>query len=71
MIGFLSLFPMWKDLLNNRVAFLVNDGAPTNAVTGKDIAGKGSCLIDKANGKLYINTGVVTSPTWTLVGSQT
>lgn len=47
-----------------------NAGAPTNAVTGKDAAGIGSLCTDITNGKLYINTGTMASPTWTIVGTQ-
>lgn len=32
---------------------------------------KGTVLTDSTNGKLYINTGTLTAPTWTVVGSQT
>lgn len=42
-----------------------NAGAPTNAVTGADWAGKGSLCIDTTNGTLYQNTGTKASPTWT------
>lgn len=33
-------------------------------------APKGGLLVDTTNGKLYINTGSDTTPTWTVVGSQ-
>lgn len=33
-------------------------------------AAKGALLVDTTNAKLYINTGTTTSPTWTVVGSQ-
>jgi len=33
-------------------------------------APKGATLTDATNGKLYINTGSATAPTWTLVGAQ-
>lgn len=33
-------------------------------------AKKGALVVDTTNGKLYINTGTATSPTWTVVGSQ-
>lgn len=33
-------------------------------------AKKGARLVDTTNGKLYINTGTDTTPTWTVVGSQ-
>lgn len=32
---------------------------------------KGGLVIDTTNAKLYVNTGTVYSPTWTVVGSQT
>jgi hypothetical protein len=32
--------------------------------------GKGGLMTDTTNGKLYINTGSDTTPTWTVVGSQ-
>ena len=49
-----------------------NAGAPTNGTSGTKAgrAGKGSLCIDRTNGKLYINTGTLASPTWTVVGSQ-
>jgi hypothetical protein len=31
---------------------------------------KGTVVIDRTNGKLYINTGTLEAPTWTVVGSQ-
>ena len=42
-------------------------GTPTASVSGY---GKGALAVDTTNGKLYINTGTVSSATWTLVGSQ-
>lgn len=49
-----------------------NAGAPTNGAsgTGAGKAPKGSLLSDVTNAKLYINTGTLASPTWTVVGSQ-
>jgi hypothetical protein len=54
------------------VVVLVNDGAPTSGPTGtgNGVAGKGSLYIDTTNGVLYINTGTMASPTWTIVGEQ-
>lgn len=59
--------------LTNDVCVLHGDGAPTDGVsgTGYNIAGKGSLYTDYTNGKLYINTGTKSSPTWTVVGTQT
>lgn len=34
-------------------------------------APKGAMIRDTTNGKLYINTGTGTAPTWTVVGTQT
>lgn len=54
----------------NKVIFLNAAGAPTNGVTGANTAGIGSLYVDITAGKLYINTGTLVSPTWTVVGSQ-
>lgn len=50
----------------------VNAGAPTNGASGTQfgVAAKGALLIDSTNAKLYINTGTLASPTWTVVGTQ-
>lgn len=47
-------------------------GAPTDGTSGDGAtwAGKGSLAVDTTNGKLYINTGTKSSPTWTVVGAQ-
>lgn len=45
----------------------VNNGAPTNGTTGANICGPGSLLIDYTNKQLYMNTGTLASPTWTLI----
>jgi hypothetical protein len=42
-------------------------GTPTASVSGY---GKGALAVDTTNGKLYINTGTVSSATWTVVGTQ-
>jgi hypothetical protein len=59
--------------LDNNVAYFTNAGVPTNggAGTGVGFAGVGSLCVDRTNGKLYINTGTMASPTWVSVGSQT
>ena len=59
------------DLVNNGIFIVANAGAPTNGTTGANLCGKGSLLVDYTNGKLYINTGTLASPTWTVVGTQT
>ena len=61
---------MLRDLTKFGVWILRTSGAPS-ATDGVNIAGKGSLCIDSANGKLYINTGVIGAPVWTLVGAQT
>lgn len=50
-----------------------NAGAPTNGGSGTlaNVASKGALLVDTTNAKAYVNTGTLSSPTWTLVGSQT
>lgn len=53
--------------------------SPTLAIAettpGVDASGlgapKGGMLIDSTNGKLYVNTGTDTTPTWTVAGTQT
>ena len=44
-------------------------GAPSGT-TFQNIAEKGSLLTDTTNAKLYINTGTLAAPTWTVVGAQ-
>lgn len=39
-------------------------GAPTDGVTGKNTAQKGSTYIDTATGEHYYNKGTQVSPTW-------
>ncbi len=48
-----------------------NAGAPVTGTTLAGIAEKGALLTDSTNAVLYINTGTKTSPTWTVVGTQT
>jgi hypothetical protein len=61
-------------LAYNNVGILTNAGAPTSGTSGTGVnkAGPGCLLIDitASVGKLYINTGTLTSPTWTVVGTQ-
>lgn len=47
-------------------------GAPTSGASGTYFGQmpKGSLLVDTTNAKLYINTGTLASPTWTVVGTQ-
>jgi hypothetical protein len=51
----------------------LNAGAPTNGTSGTlfGTAAVGALLVNTLTGKLYVNSGTVASPTWTLVGSQT
>ena len=52
-------------------SILYKAGAPSDGVTGAATASVGSLCIDTTNGKLYINTNTLASPTWTVVGAQT
>jgi hypothetical protein len=52
------------------VCELIGGGAPTDGVTGANIAGPGSRFTRTDTGKLYINTGSKAVPTWTVVGTQ-
>ncbi len=53
---------------DNHYGPIPHAGAPdgTTAVGAR----KGALLVDTTNAKLYINTGTDTSPTWTVVGTQ-
>ena len=57
--------------LGANVQIIQNAGVPTNAVTGAGVTGKGSLCVDSTNGKLYINTNTLASPTWVVAGTQT
>jgi hypothetical protein len=56
--------------MENDVVFMNAAGVPTNGTTGANFAGKGSLYVNITTGILYINTGTLASPTWTVVGSQ-
>lgn len=51
---------------------LTKAGAPVDGTSGDGagFAPKGKLLIDYTNGELFINTGTMASPVWTLVGGQ-
>jgi hypothetical protein len=57
--------------MEDDVVVMVDAGAPVNGTTGDNFAGTGSLYVDSTAGKLYINTGAITSPTWVVVGTQT
>lgn len=57
--------------LSNDVVLMTGSGAPVDGTTGDNFAGPGSLYVDIGSGKLYINTGVITNPTWVVVGTQT
>ena len=57
--------------MEDDVCILVDAGAPVNGTTGDNFAGVGSLYVDSTAGVLYINTGAITNPTWTVVGTQT
>jgi hypothetical protein len=44
-------------------------GAPTDGVTGANVAGVGSRYTDTTAGKLYLNGGTKASPAWKIVTS--
>ncbi len=54
---------------NSVVGPIVGSGAPTDAVTGAAVAGKGSFYIDYAAGAWYYNSGTKASPVWSAFGS--
>ena len=56
--------------MENDVVFMNAAGVPSNGSTGANFAGKGSLYVNITTGILYINTGTLASPTWTVVGSQ-
>ena len=51
------------------VCILNGAGVPTDGTTGATFAEIGSLYIDRTNGKLYINGGTKTTPTWKIVTS--
>jgi len=57
--------------MENDIVVMVGAGVPTNGTTGDDFAGTGSLYVDSTAGKLWINTGLITNPTWIVVGTQT
>ena len=60
-----SIWGALKDLANNDIWHVAGNGAPTNAITGAELTGKGSTYTDTATGTIYRNTGTKASPTWT------
>jgi hypothetical protein len=57
--------------MEDDVVVMVDAGVPTNGTTGDNFAGTGSLYVDSTAGKLYINTGAISNPTWIVVGTQT
>lgn len=56
------------DLARNNIFFLTDTGAPTDGVTGANIAGPGSEYTDYSTGNKYVNIGTLASPVWALSG---
>ena len=56
--------------MSSDVCVLVGGSAPVDGTTGDNFAGVGSLFVDTSAGKLYINTGAIGNPTWTVVGTQ-
>ncbi len=69
----INIFAMIRALVNNGCPLLTNNGAPTSGASGtyNGQAGLGTLLIDFATPNLYINTGTLASPTWTLFTTGT
>jgi len=63
----INMFAMLRALINNNTPILNFAGLPTNGTSGTfvGLAGPGAILMDYTNGVLYINTGTISSPTWT------
>lgn len=57
--------------MSNDVVIMTGSAAPTNGTTGDNFAGPGSLYVATSTGVLYINTGSISNPTWTVVGTQT
>ncbi len=51
------------------VVDIVGAGAPTDSVTGANVAGIGSRYVNTTNGKLYLNGGTKAAPVWKIVTS--
>jgi hypothetical protein len=60
---------MLRDLTKRNIWILQKSGVP-QATDGVGMAAKGSLCIDSTNGKLYMNTGTITVPAWTVLGAQ-
>jgi len=56
-----------RDFLKNFI-WGVQDGAPTDGVTGKYAAKTGALLFDRQNSVVYKNTGTPASPAWNALG---
>lgn len=59
-----------NSLTGTNPTIAVAQTTPGVTATGRGY-GKGKLLSDTTNGKVYINTGTTTAPTWTVVGAQT
>lgn len=64
MINSPSIWGALSDAGRNGVFHLVSATAPTNAITGKGVAGKGCLCTALDTGLLYVNTGTIDSPVW-------
>lgn len=58
-----------NDLEGTDPTVAVAETTPGVTATHRGVA-KGTVVTDTTNGKLYINSGSTTAPTWTVVGSQ-
>jgi hypothetical protein len=64
-----SVWNMLTGLLKRDIMIIPHAGIPTNGTSGTGVgkAGRGSLCINYTTGLLYINSGTITSPTWTAV----
>lgn len=68
--GYLELAILKADIrMSKEVCILNGAGAPTDGVTGATFAEIGSIYIRRDTGKMYLDGGTKTSPTWKLVTS--
>ncbi len=54
--------------LGSNVLLMKGAGVPVDGTTGDNIASTGSLYIDTTGAKVYIQTSLITTPVWVLVG---
>lgn len=68
-------YAVWEEIkrrVNNNVRFYTGAGTPTNGASGTGVtdAGPGSLYFDITNALVYMNTGTLASPVWSIVGGN-